>query len=50
MTLAATCGAPTLQRPRQRTAEDVDGQIDELVFRLYGLTANEIRIVEESAS
>ena len=33
----------------QRQIEVTDGQIDRLVYELYGLTEEDIRIVEESA-
>jgi hypothetical protein len=32
----------------QRQIDATDGQIDRLVYDLYGLTEDEIRIVEES--
>ena len=34
----------------QRQIDATDGQIDRLVYELYGLTEGEIRIVEEAAS
>ena len=32
----------------QRKCDSIDKQIDQLVYQLYGLTEEEIRIVEES--
>ena len=32
----------------QRKCDYLDGEIDKLVYQLYGLTAEEIRIVEET--
>ena len=32
----------------QRQIDVTDGQIDRLVYELYGLTADEIKIVEEA--
>jgi hypothetical protein len=34
----------------QRRIEATDHQIDQLVYELYGLTEEEIRIVQDSAS
>jgi len=34
----------------ERQIAEVDRQIDELVYELYGLTAEEIKIVEESTT
>jgi len=34
----------------QRKCERLDKQIDQLVYQLYGLTEEEIRIVEENIS
>jgi len=33
----------------QRQTDATDRQIDELVYELYGLTADEVRMVEEAA-
>ena len=38
------------QAPIQRQIDATDLQIDELVYELYGLTGEEIRIVEETTS
>jgi len=38
---------PRAGRPRHRI-EHADRQIDQLVYELYGLTEDEIRIVEEA--
>jgi len=38
--------APHEQIALQRQIEDTDHQIDVLVYKLYGLTEDEIRIVE----
>lgn len=42
------CGVQ-LREPRERQREATDREIDALVYDLYGLTADEIKIVEESA-
>jgi hypothetical protein len=39
---------PQSQKQLQRQIETTDRQIDQLVYQLYGLTEEEIRIVEES--
>jgi hypothetical protein len=45
---AAKTAHEQTQLQRQFTA--TDGQLDRLVYELYGLTADEIRIVEEGAA
>jgi hypothetical protein len=50
-TLPSEVGAaktPAAQTALQRQIDATDRQIDELVYQLYGLTAEEIRIVEEA--
>ena len=42
--------APHVRTVLQRQIEATDRQIDTLVYELYGLTDDEIRIVEESAA
>lgn len=47
--------SPTLKTPQERTTlqrqiEATDKQIDQLVYQLYGLTDDEIKIVEETTS
>jgi len=39
-----------MKDPLERRIEATDGQIDTLVFELYGLTEEEIRIVEYAGS
>jgi len=43
-------GYPSDRSALERQITAIDRQIDELVYELYGLTADEIRIVEGSAS
>jgi len=45
----AEAKAPQAKTVLQRQIETTDKQIDELVYELYGLTEEEIRIVEQSA-
>ncbi|MCY2951837.1 MAG: hypothetical protein NTU53_07650 [Planctomycetota bacterium] len=45
--LAAT-QAPADKESLQRQISATDKQIDQLVYQLYGLTEDEIRIVEEA--
>ena len=40
--------APTDKTAIQRQIDTTDKQIDQLVYELYGLTVDEIRIVEEA--
>jgi hypothetical protein len=40
---------PRRREQIQREVDATDRQIDRLVYRLYGLTDDEIRIVEEAA-
>ena len=52
-TLALHKQLPEARTPHERTTlqrqiEATDGQIDTLVFELYGLTEEEIEIVEEA--
>ncbi len=47
--LAAAKTAHT-QTTFQRQIDATDGQIDKLVYELYGLSADEIKVVEESAA
>jgi hypothetical protein len=42
------CGVPSDTEMIKRQIEHTDRQIDQLVYELYGLTDDEIRIVEES--
>ena len=44
----AAAKAPQTQTVLQRRIDATDKQIDELVYRLYGLTAEEIEIVENN--
>jgi hypothetical protein len=51
LTLHRKLSAETLPQRReqiQREIDTTDRQIDELVYRLYGLSDEEIRIVEEA--
>ena len=41
---------PQVQEMVKREIESTDGQIDRLVYELYGLTEEEIRIVEGKAN
>ena len=48
-------GAALTQTPDEKTVilrqiDATDGQIDQLVYELYGLTEDEIRIVEEATA
>jgi hypothetical protein len=43
-------GTPHEKTALERQIEATDGQIDALVYELYGLTEEEIRIVEEKAT
>ncbi|NLG51890.1 MAG: restriction endonuclease subunit M, partial [Chloroflexi bacterium] len=42
----AAAGSPTARRMLERQIEAIDRQIDALVYELYGLTDEEVRIVE----
>ena len=45
------CAAPRQRRTAlQRQIEATDREIDRLVYELYGLTEEEIRIVEEATA
>jgi hypothetical protein len=44
----ADARTPHEQTNLQRQIEAMDGQIDSLVYELYGLTEEEIRIVEST--
>ena len=45
---ATAAKTPDEQARLQRQIDATDRQIDQLVYDLYGLTAEEIRIVEEA--
>ena len=42
------CVLPCPPAPLQRQIDATDRQIDQLVYELYGLTDDEIKIVEEA--
>ena len=44
----AVAKTPTDKTAIQRQIEATDRQIDQLVYELYGLTVDEIKIVEEA--
>jgi hypothetical protein len=44
----AAAKTPSDRTAIQRQIDATDGQIDQLVYELYGLTDEEIRIVEEA--
>ncbi len=44
----ATCNTPTEKTLLQRQIDTTDRQIDALVYELYGLTDEEIKLVEGS--
>ena len=46
----AEAKTPQTKTVLQRQIETTDRQIDELVYELYGLTEDEIKIVEQSVS
>jgi hypothetical protein len=46
----ATAKTAHEQTPLQRQITATDGQIDRLVYELYGLTADEIHLVEGNGS
>ena len=44
----ASAKTPTEKQMLQRQIENIDKQIDALVYQLYGLTEEEIKIVESA--
>ncbi len=46
---AAAARLPQEKEMLQRQIQATDGQIDHLVYELYGLTVGEIKIVEEGS-
>jgi hypothetical protein len=46
----AAAKSPSDQTAIQRQIDAADRQIDQLVYELYGLTDDEIRIVEEATT